>query len=154
MVKKRGQAAMEFLMTYGWALLVVLVAIGALAFFGVLNPARFLPETCTITPGISCNDFIVTNADGVTIVIQNGMGKDLTAMSLASTGATVCADSSAEDTLGDGVSKTFKCDFTNAPDAGSRYKGTDDVLSLAYTESISGNDITHAVPVNLIAEVQ
>ena len=25
---KRGQAAMEFLMTYGWALLVVLVATG------------------------------------------------------------------------------------------------------------------------------
>jgi len=41
---KKGQAAMEFLMTYGWALLVVLIAIGALAFFGVLNPSRFFAE--------------------------------------------------------------------------------------------------------------
>ena len=59
-MKKRGQAAMEFLMTYGWAILVVLIAIAALAFFGVLNPGRFLPSSCTITPGISCEDFIVS----------------------------------------------------------------------------------------------
>ena len=30
---RKSQAAMEFLMTYGWAILVVLVAIGALAYF-------------------------------------------------------------------------------------------------------------------------
>ena len=35
---KKSQAAMEFLMTYGWAILVVLAAIAALAYFGVLNP--------------------------------------------------------------------------------------------------------------------
>jgi hypothetical protein len=34
---KKSQAAMEFLMTYGWAILVVLVAIGVLAYFGVFN---------------------------------------------------------------------------------------------------------------------
>ena len=49
MFRKKGQAAMEFLMTYGWAILVVLVAIGALAYFGVLSPDRFLPERCTGT---------------------------------------------------------------------------------------------------------
>ncbi|MBI5391980.1 hypothetical protein HZB00_03170, partial [Candidatus Woesearchaeota archaeon] len=53
---KKGQAAMEFLMTYGWAILVVLVAIGALAYFGVLSPSRFLPRSCTIGPGFSCDD--------------------------------------------------------------------------------------------------
>ena len=35
---RKGQAAMEFLMTYGWAILVVLVVIGALAYFGILSP--------------------------------------------------------------------------------------------------------------------
>ena len=37
MREKKGQA-MEFFMTYGWAILVVLVAVGALAYFGVLDP--------------------------------------------------------------------------------------------------------------------
>ena len=35
---KKGQAAMEFLMTYGWAILVVLIALGALFYLGVFNP--------------------------------------------------------------------------------------------------------------------
>lgn len=41
---RKGQAAMEFLMTYGWAILIVLAAIGALAYCGILSPDRFLPE--------------------------------------------------------------------------------------------------------------
>ena len=37
----KGQAAMEFLMTYGWAILVVLLAIGALAAFGVFDMGKY-----------------------------------------------------------------------------------------------------------------
>lgn len=37
----KGQAALEFLTTYGWAFLVILVMIGALTYFGVLAPAKF-----------------------------------------------------------------------------------------------------------------
>ena len=41
--RKKGQAAMEFLMTYGWAILAAIIAIGILAYFGVfrasLSPA-------------------------------------------------------------------------------------------------------------------
>ena len=51
---KRGQAALEFLTTYGWAFLVILVMIGALAYFGVLNPKGLLPSRCTFGPEISC----------------------------------------------------------------------------------------------------
>ena len=53
-MNKRAQAALEFLMTYGWAILVVLAAIGALAYFGVLNPSNFLPSKCVASPGIGC----------------------------------------------------------------------------------------------------
>ena len=35
-VVKNAGARMEFFATYGWALLIILVAIGALAYFGVL----------------------------------------------------------------------------------------------------------------------
>ncbi|MBI1979078.1 MAG: hypothetical protein HYS62_03415, partial [Candidatus Aenigmarchaeota archaeon] len=38
--QRKSQAAMEFLMTYGWAILVVLAAIAALAYFGVLSPEK------------------------------------------------------------------------------------------------------------------
>jgi len=76
---RKGQAAMEFLMTYGWAILVVLVAIGALAYFGVLSPGRFLPESCTIAPGLDCYDFGVdASANQIQMDIRNGMGQKVT----------------------------------------------------------------------------
>ena len=78
---KSAQAAMEFLMTYGWALLVVLIAIAALAFFGLLNPGRFLPEKCEITPGLTCVGFTAmtngspnTQYSNITILLNNGLG--------------------------------------------------------------------------------
>lgn len=42
---KKGQAAIEFLFTYGWAILVVLAAIGTLAYFDVISPCRFNSES-------------------------------------------------------------------------------------------------------------
>ena len=38
MSKKRGQSAMEFLMTYGWAILVVLIVLSGLYYLGVFSP--------------------------------------------------------------------------------------------------------------------
>jgi len=76
---KKGQAAMEFLMTYGWAILVVLAAIGALAYFGVLSPDRFLPDKCTANPPFSCSEFKIDGtADTVMISLQANGGQDLT----------------------------------------------------------------------------
>src|SRR3989338_16898 len=105
-MRRKGQAAMEFLMTYGWAILVVLVAIGALAFFGVLNPARFLPSSCTITPGIGCDDFVVLNTaggDSVQLFLRNGLGADLTAVTVAMVGCTASLEANGDDAGTDGA---------------------------------------------------
>lgn len=59
-MRKRAQAAMEFLLTYGWAIVVVVVAISALAYFGVLNPENFLPNQCHLPTGFTCRDFSLT----------------------------------------------------------------------------------------------
>ncbi len=78
MISKKGQAAMEFLMTYGWAILTVLIVIGALAYFGVLNPGRLLPPKCTMPTGISCDDYIVSgNDDTISLRLTNGLGRDI-----------------------------------------------------------------------------
>ena len=41
---RKSQAAMEFLLTYGWAMLVVIVGISSMAHFGVLDPYRYVPK--------------------------------------------------------------------------------------------------------------
>ena len=70
----RGQAALEFMMTYGWAILVVLAAIGALSYFGILNPSKFTPDTCLASSGFACPGKPIFNASGVAFTIVNGLG--------------------------------------------------------------------------------
>ncbi|MBI3036441.1 hypothetical protein HYY73_01615 [Candidatus Woesearchaeota archaeon] len=63
-------------MTYGWAILVVLVVIGALSYFGVLSPSTLLPEKCTFPVSVSCTDYQVTTSN-IVFVLQNGAGRDM-----------------------------------------------------------------------------
>ncbi|MBL7050930.1 LamG domain-containing protein [Candidatus Woesearchaeota archaeon] len=84
-MNKRAQAAMEFLMTYGWAILVVIITITALGYFGVVNPGKFLPKTCTFVPGLACNGFVVDEYF-TTLVLQNSFGKDITITKINITG--------------------------------------------------------------------
>ncbi|MFC1753255.1 hypothetical protein ACFL96_07665 [Thermoproteota archaeon] len=75
--QKKAQAAMEFLMTYGWAILVVLAAIAALAYFGVFHYNKLLPEHCVLSAGIACED-LSADSNSTTIVLRNGLSGYIT----------------------------------------------------------------------------
>ena len=51
---KKSQVAMEFLMTYGWAILIILIVIAVIISTGVFNPK--IPNTCTSVSPITCYD--------------------------------------------------------------------------------------------------
>lgn len=93
MFNKKGQAAMEFLMTYGWAILVVLAAIGALAYFGVLSPEKLVPERTTFTaPFPSSEAAVVSLSSGtVQIALSNNYGQSITLLNTGETGTQDCA---------------------------------------------------------------
>lgn len=61
---KRGQAALEFLATYGWAFIVILIVIGALAYFGVTAPQRLLPDRCNLGAEFNCINYQVDTGAG------------------------------------------------------------------------------------------
>ncbi len=103
MVNKKSQVALEFIMTYGWAILVVLVAIGALAYFGVLSPDKFLPSRCTLPAGIACTDFRVSSdaTNAVQLVLRNGLGYDIDTISVRVGGCTGALTGATAMTNGD-----------------------------------------------------
>ena len=78
---KKSQAALEFLTTYGWALLMIAILIGALAYFGVFNPKKILPSRCTFSSEINCVDYSIaygTGADGVVrLKLRNAVGDSI-----------------------------------------------------------------------------
>ncbi len=140
---KKSQAAMEFLMTYGWAILVVLVAIGALAYFGVLSPDRFLPAKCTLPAGIACTDFKVT-ATTIDVVLRNGMGFDATGVTVAIPGCTT----SSSTNLNNGQQLTFQatgCSLT----AGSKFSGD---VNVSYTNA--DTSLTHRIQGSITGRVE
>ena len=129
----KSQAAMEFLMTYGWAILVVLAAIAALAYFGVLSPDRFLPAKCTLQSGIACLDHKAT-ATTVEVVIQNSLGYDLSAITVK---AGDCGTSSSPAALSNGDKGTYTITCAT-PLSGSKYNAQ---LNVSYT--ITDTGLTH-----------
>ena len=93
MVNKRGQAAMEFLVTYGWAILMILILIAAISYFGVLNPKKLIPDRCTFSPEIECiaHSVTVTSGDStLRLRLKNNIGELITVSSigLSSEGST------------------------------------------------------------------
>jgi uncharacterized protein (UPF0333 family) len=142
---KKAQAAMEFLMTYGWAILVVLAAIGALAYFGVLSPDRFLPEKCTLPAGIACLDF-KDNGAAIQMSIQNGAGFDMSNVSVTIDGCTgVAIGTIYGNALANGQKDTY--DVTCAPGNG-KFKGN---VNFNYTNQQTG--MSHAAEGEIIIKI-
>ncbi len=121
---RKAQAALEFLTTYGWAFLVILIMIGALAYFGVLNPKGLLPGRCTFGPEVDCVEYTI---DSTTVTVKfrfrNNAGAtadfNFTATYLAGTNPFVdCTDPLTGlpvDNLQPGRIAEIECDFSGLP---------------------------------------
>ena len=46
-----AQSAMEYLMTYGWAILIIAVVLAALFELGVFNGSNLAPQACIAQAG-------------------------------------------------------------------------------------------------------
>jgi len=154
---RKGQAAMEFLMTYGWAILVVLIAIGALAYFGVLNPARFLPNSCTLFPGLACTEFKVDASEAkVQLFMRNGIGDSISVASLtieSAPGVLLCTGPTEPVTpgvvIGDGALTNINATVCATGAAASRFKAD---IAITYVVGTSG--LSHTRTGALVAQVE
>jgi hypothetical protein len=138
---KRSQAALEFLMTYGWAILVVLIVISALAYFGVLNPQRMLPSRCTMPTGFSCQNFVAHQAgNNITLNVINGMGLSVivTNITLLPQGTNpVCTTLSPTLNNGRETQLTFSCPGLSALSGGDQKYRWDIVMQYYASDSTS-----------------
>jgi len=72
----RAQAAMEFLMTYGWAVLILMVVIAILYYLGVFSPSP--PRSCVFPAGFTCYEFEVYQNGSLYLDVGQATGKMVT----------------------------------------------------------------------------
>jgi len=111
-MNKKGQGALEFLTTYGWAFLVVLVLVGAMSQLGIFD--RFGGSRCVSSQGFLCAGSEVNDANQK-FKFKNTLGEDVAianaTATIKSTGEVIDCDvpSSA---VGDGASFEVSCQGT------------------------------------------
>ncbi len=71
MKQKKSQSALEFLITYGWAFLVILIMIAAMAYFDVFNIGNRIPGSCTFTQGLLCSELRIDSDASAYTINQN-----------------------------------------------------------------------------------
>lgn len=85
---RKAQAAMEFLMTYGWAILVVLAAVGILAYLGIFDMQKDVAAQCKLRPtgqDMDCTgtpDLDSTNSE-IHFKVLNGMPQEASNIQLS-----------------------------------------------------------------------
>jgi hypothetical protein len=100
MFMKKGQAALEFLMTYGWAILIVVVVVAALFAMNVFNPGAFIGETVSGFGNFQVTGHSYSQAGVVNFTLGNMLGTQVTVtnVDVVASGTTVSDTSS--NTLG------------------------------------------------------
>ena len=130
-MRKKGQAAMEFLMTYGWAILAAIVVIGILGYY-YFSKDILTPRSGVVNPPFYLNAWSV-KTNGVTLEIKNNGGETYNVTSIVVSG---CATNDTAFQLNSGSmdSRTFDCTLTE----GNTFKGD---ITINYRKSGSSIDL-------------
>ena len=145
MNNKKSQAAMEFLMTYGWAILIVLIVLAALFFLGVFNPKS--TNTCIVTAPFTCTD---VKASGTTLtLVLAASGTYSAGPTIAAAGVTIngVASSAGGGTIST-VTPTAITWTIPSQTVGSKFSGTS---AITYTQS-GGTSHTKILQFSGVAE--
>ncbi len=133
---KKAQAAMEFLMTYGWAVVVVLLTVGTLAYFNNGITGKSTSDVCIVSAGFGCPEFKI-NTNAITMIVINGLGKDIqpgAIVQVTDSSGTSC--SSSNPTLwkdGEAITFTIPCSVS----AKKKFKGNIQIIYIAVSSSLS-----------------
>ncbi|MCW6160160.1 MAG: hypothetical protein LVQ95_03685 [Candidatus Micrarchaeales archaeon] len=136
---KRSQSAIEYLMTYGWSILVIVVVLAILFAFNIFNPKSLSTNNCRSFENFVCTN-LVLNTSGYLSVNIGAYGPTITATGIACTNSSAPAPVSFYPLPNLTIQSAFNYSFVvpcPAPGAkiGSRFNG---VIWLRYN---SGNTL-------------
>jgi len=150
MIGRKGQGAMEYLMTYGWAILVVMivgVVLWQLGIFGggpgAVNTASGFGKVKPMEPSIKYT------SSTLSFSIMNGVGQGITGTNYSATGDCTVAVTSATDITGTGGAGILGAgevvSIASVGGCGSKTSGQSfsTTLTVRYIVTVAGTDIQH-----------
>ena len=137
---KRGQSALEYLVTYGWAILALVIIMGLLYATGVFNPDKFSAgKQCGGFDALICQDHKVNASGTLFIVLNNAQGTRITSFTSSSGISASCTPTSIA--ANGNTTCTIDGFITNGGTTGTSYDQTS--VAVSFTDSKSG--ISHNV---------
>ena len=129
---------MEYLMTYGWAILIVIIVAAALFALGVFNPATYTQSTATGFTGfqVPTGGWQLNSGGQLTLMVSNMAGANIQITNVSATYAgTVAYNATASGTIAPGSSYTILITGLPAATTGTSYS-VDAIVT--YTNMNSG----------------
>lgn len=66
----KAQVAVEYLMTYGWAILVLILVLALLFSSGIFSPSYLISEECSLGPKLPCTQFLFNDGANLRLVVN------------------------------------------------------------------------------------
>jgi len=95
-MQKGGQAATEFLTTYGWAILILAIVIALIISLRIFSPR--IENTCIGSDPISCDDIKFSQSSGISLVLtasgisSNSQDTEVTGLNMNKPIASTCTN--------------------------------------------------------------
>ena len=158
-MKRKSQAALEFLVTYSWALLAILITMGALYYFGILDFHKYLPERCLFTSQLECLDFVMKGAPDNEIIIKlsNNLGERINVQSMTITNDATPSLACASPAVGFDWDAGDEQDYTFTACSGGGFlirERVDAKITLTYYAVNTPSQPIHTVNGKITARVQ
>jgi hypothetical protein len=75
MTFRKGQAALDFLMTYGWAIALVVIIAAVLFSMGLFDTSNFVGNKATGFSGVAVKDWTYTAGGAFSVLFSNQVGQ-------------------------------------------------------------------------------
>ncbi|MCX6772520.1 MAG: hypothetical protein NTV88_01985 [Candidatus Micrarchaeota archaeon] len=147
MMVKKGQAALDFLMTYGWALLIIALAAAAIVALGILDMGSFIGSRATGFSQIEPIGWSLDHTGVFNIKLKNNAGTDINVTSVTTSYNSVAGNCSAlNPPVGISLPEGSESGVINACTFGAINPGASYSLRLNinYTDSETGFSYTDA----------
>ncbi len=127
----KSQSALEYMMTYGWAILIIVIVAGVLYSFGVFNPSSSASATITGFSGLGSPQALCMANGGLRLQLGNNIGQTINVTRINVTSNGVTETVLPNQTISPQGTYIFYVPNVCGNSAGTRYSFTS---SVTYTE--------------------